>query len=110
MPSAGRCLSQATAVYSWVLGVRTMQVDALLGDLGPAKRPQITAPFLHLYDNRFALSARVSAERATGFLKSRRMCSPPHTKEEKERGAAGGSPQRHALSLLLLPPQAASLS
>jgi len=54
-----------------VLGVRTMQVNALLGDLGPAKRPQITAPFLHLYENRFALSARVSAERAmpkTGSL------------------------------------------
>jgi len=30
MPSAGRCISQATAVYSWVLGVRTMQVNALL--------------------------------------------------------------------------------
>jgi len=34
MPSAGRCISQATAVYSWVLGVRTMQVNVLLGDLG----------------------------------------------------------------------------
>src|SRR5256885_17115294 len=45
-----------------------------------------------------------------GLLKSRRMCPPPPPKGEKERGAAGGSRPRHALSLLLLPPQAASLS
>ena len=37
-------------------------------------------------------------------------CAPHPPKGEKERGAAGGSPPRHALSLLLLPPQAASLS
>jgi hypothetical protein len=37
MPAAGRCISQATAVYSWVLGVRTMQVNALPGDLGPCQ-------------------------------------------------------------------------
>src|SRR5207302_6831160 len=30
MPSAGRCISPPTGVYSWVLGVRTMQVNALL--------------------------------------------------------------------------------
>src|SRR5438876_10112180 len=38
---------------------------------GHANRPQITAPFIHLYDTRFALSPRVSAERAmpkTGSL------------------------------------------
>ena len=44
------------------------------------------------------------------LLKRHHMCSPTHPKREKERGAACPGKLRHALSLPLSPPQAASLS
>jgi hypothetical protein len=54
MPSVGGCISQATAVYFRVLGMRTMQVNALPGDLGHAKRSQITSSFILIYDSSFS--------------------------------------------------------
>jgi hypothetical protein len=50
--------------YTEAVGCVSKRVNALLGDLGPAKRSQITSPFILLYESRFSGGPRASGERA----------------------------------------------